>query len=703
MFIGRRAIFPFLTLLLAALLGGPAVACDSQSAPPPSEPAAVATARPVTPAASPVTATIIPDSAGAEPAAAGKTPTAMPAPVTVPVPALTLTPPATTAAAAALPPPAPAVAAPTVVAFPAPPERDLYQLARELRLPPGVAAVEPVVNPKPVSYAAGRRDEFWMVNLRDLEVYQSGFELRLVTDNAYWYVEEGLRVNQESLERAAAVYEQRIYPRVRAAFGTEWRPGVDNDPHLTILHGAIAGAAGYYSSGDEYPEEVHPRSNEREMIYINGQVLRAGSRGHLTVLAHELQHAIHWNYDASEDTWVNEGLAELAVTAAGYEGVQEWFMRNPYVSLVHWPLDDENIGAYYGGASLFMHYLAEHYGTADGQGGKTLRPLVTEPADGIAGIDAYLAGAGYEVGFYDVFRDWVAANFLDAGDGGIYGYGDLSVGVWERAIVNAPGTVERAAAQYGADYLLIGPELMGETLRLTFTGAGENRLLPAEVGEGGCWWSNYGDSIMSTLTRPVDLRGVDNAVLTYQAWHRIEEDWDYGYLQVSTDGGQRWTILETPYTSEDNPIGGAYGPGYTGDSGGWIEEAVDLSGYGGREILMRFQYVTDDALNDVGLCLRDIGIAAAGVAAGDDSEWIADGFIRIDNRVAQQYIVQVLQKGEENRVTRIELAADGRGGLTGTATVPPYAGLRRMMVAVTPVAAGTREPAGYSLTVAVGE
>ena len=697
---GRRAVSRFLImLLLAAFGGGLAAGCAPQAAPASSRAAAVSTP----PAA--VAATIAPPSVSAEklPPRPGVTAVPTPRPTATPIPstvAPTLPPPTFT--------PIPQPPAPVVAAFAPAPERNLYQLAQELLLPAGAPEVARVVNPEPVSYAAGRKDDFWMVNLRDLAVYQSTFELRLVTPNAYWYVEEGLRVNQEDLERAAAAFEERIYPQVNAAFGTEWRPGVDNDVHLNILHGAIQGAAGYFSSGDEYPAAVHPRSNEREMIYINGAVLRVGSAAHRSVLAHELQHAIHWNYDPSEATWVNEGLAELAVRAAGYQdGSMEWFMRHSHISLVHWPLGDDYIGAHYGAAALFMHYLAEHYGAAgegiEGTGLNTLRPLVAEPADDIAGIDAYLEKAGYSVGFYDVFRDWIAANFLDAKDGGLYGYGDLAVTVRPRQRINEFAELNREAAQYGTDYIEVGPELAAQPLRFHFAGAAENVLLPADVGDSGCWWSNAGDSITSTLTRTVDLREADTAALTYQVWHSIEEDWDYVYLQVSTDGGRHWDILETPHTSDENPIDAGFGPGYTGTSGGWIDEAVDLSGYGGQEIRLRFQYVTDDALNDIGLCLRDLAIAAGGIDAGAADSWQSDGFIRIDNRVPQQYMVQILQRGTENRVTRLELTADGTGGLTGTAVVAPYPGMKRMMAAITPVAPATRQRAAYTLTVSAAE
>ena len=198
------------------------------------------------------------------------------------------------------------------------PDRDLYQLAGELKLHTDPASISRVVNPDPVSYQPGREDTFWLVNFRNLELYQAEFELRLVTPRAYWYVQKGQRILQSDLVRAAKDFEETIYPQVSAAFGQEWSPGIDNDPHLSIIHAPIQGVAGYFSSSDEHPLSVYPYSNQREAIYINSRALKVGDSSYLEVLAHELQHAIHWANDGSEETWVNEGLSDLGLAALLY-------------------------------------------------------------------------------------------------------------------------------------------------------------------------------------------------------------------------------------------------------------------------------------------------------------------------------------------------------------------------------------------------
>ena len=566
------------------------------------------------------------------------------------------------------------------------PGRDLYRLAIELT--PGAPQDVPrVVNPAPATLLEGAKETFWLVDGDIPKLYQSEFELRLVTPHAYWYVEQGQEIEQRDLERSASRFEDDIYPRVTGAFGSEWLPGVDGDVHLNIVNAGLKGAGGYYSSRDEFLRSVSPFSNQREMIYINTDAFPVGSGGYLKVLAHELQHAIHWNADQSEDAWLNEGLSELAISVAGYgaESIYRFLQARP-TSLINWPQPPRDNAANYGASSLFMHYLAEHFGTQS-----SLRLLLNEPGNGIAGIDAYLQDLGYNVTFNDVFRDWAVANLLDQ-DQGVYGYKDLQVSATILKFIDEFSDFSSEIPQYSVEYVelasFVGP------LRLRFHGSQVNSLLPVDVGPEGCWWSNSGDSINSTLTGAFDLKDADQAALGYQVWYSLEPLWDYAYVEVSSDGGRKWDILETRYTTSENPVGNSYGHGYTGDSGRWITEFIDLGAYTGREILIRFQYITDDAFDMAGLCLRQIAVYRPELVQLDDV-WQADGFVLTDNRVRQSYIVQVVEIAEEPRVTVVSLDETNSGELVVSAPEK----LDRLVVIVAALAPKTKQAAPYTLTV----
>jgi len=118
-----------------------------------------------------------------------------------------------------------------------------------------------------------------------------------------------------------------------------------------------------------------------------------------------------------------------------------------------------------------------------------------------------------------------------------------------------------------------------------------------------------------TLTREFDFTGVTGRVeLSYWTWYDIEEGWDYLYLESSLDG-ESWEILKTPSCSDDDLSGNAYGLRIHRQerrSARWTQESIDLSDFAGKTVQLRFEYVTDAALNGEGLLLDDLTIDAIG-------------------------------------------------------------------------------------------
>ena len=583
--------------------------------------------------------------------------------------------------------------------FPTPPDRDLLALARQLRW----NAVEP--DPEPARFAGqslaiGDTTDFWTLDYPRSKMVSKEFVLAAVSDHAYWWIEQGLKVADDDLRRTVADAEAQVYPRVTAVFGEA--PGSVSDPQRGhIINGRIPGVGGYVSGADPYPPSVQPYSNGVPAIYINAREVPLGSQEYLTVLAHELQHAIHWYADPTEETWLNEGLSELAVTEAGYSpGSIRHYLQRPNASLVNWPGDlDGDIGLNYGAAALFAHYLREQYAP---QGG--LRDLLAGESNGTVAVDAFLAERGAETesgdtsDFRSAFSDWMVANLLDE-EQGAFGYAGLDVGadITRTQRVDDDGT-KVSLAQYGIDYI----ELKGVENYVTvhFEGDRVTPLLPAEVPEGGCWWSNRGDDISSTLTREMTVPAVvpnrQEPALTFNLWYDIEEDWDYLYVQVSTDLGKTWNVLAADGTTDSNPLGNSYGHGYTGTDG-WRKVTVSLTDYADQDALVRFHYVTDDAIHGIGACVRDM--APSWETQGSDGEnWRADGFVLVNNRIRQDWIVWVIRDHVAPVATRMQLDWDADGQrYVGHTVTPPVVDGGRLVVAVAPVAPGTMQPARYQV------
>jgi len=539
------------------------------------------------------------------------------------------------------------------------PERDLVALTARLRKLDQPIPV--VVSDTPPNYAVGDKDVFWVGNVDTKVNYRTTATLGYVTPHLYLWVEEGSSFDQEALKRSAERFESQIYSTNRQFFGSEWTPGVDNDPHIHVLQTSGLGSAvnGYYLDTDEYSRLVNPYSNEREMFYINSDNLQPGTDSYESVLAHEFQHMIHWAVDRDEDTWVNEGFSELASYLNGYavRGIDHAFSSNPDTQLTSWP-DPGQTSSSYGASFLFVAYFLERFGD------QALRRVVSHQANGAAGFEAILAEQGLT--FEDVFADWLIANYVDNVElaDGHYGYRDLAVGpaYLDQIHTDYPAQRSTTVHQYGADYI----ELRGEgDLALTFAGSTQVKLVPNDSHSGKhLWWSNRGDNSNMTLTRAFDLTGLSQATLKAWLWYDIEQDWDYAYIEASTDGGQTWDILKGQYTTDSNPNGNSFGQAYTGQSQvaadeppGWVEEQIDLTPYVGQEILLRFEYITDGAVNQVGFCVDDITIPELGYYddAESDEQWAAEGFIRTDNILPQRFLVQLIVLGSEVSVRRMEL------------------------------------------------
>jgi hypothetical protein len=589
------------------------------------------------------------------------------------------------------------------------PGRDVYDLTVRMKRHQG-DPIPHTVRTTPIVRQVGDEDTFNIANEGE-SYYKLPATVRFVTDHAYWYVANDYEVDMAALESSTQVFEEQIYPTNRKYFGSEWSPGIDADPRITILLAKIKGVGGYYSSADEYPTAVNPFSNEREMIYIATPPsdFQAPFNYFEGTLAHEFQHMIHWNVHRNRDIWLDEGCAEMAMHLNGYDvgDSDRSFITDPNVQLTSWDGTAEKSRPHYGASYLFVGYLMEHYGQE-----KLLQALLSSPGTGVDAVNGALQRMGSSARLEDVFKDWVLANYINdpAVADGRYSYevrGDAKIGV-ERRLVKYPDTHSSAVHQYAAQYVAL-MQGQGDTV-VDFQGAQMTRMVNTQPHSGQhFWYSNRRDNADMTLTRDFDLSGQTKATLSYWTWYDIESDFDYGYVEVSADGGQTWDLLKPQHGSETNPNGANYGRGYTGRSGRsakseaspqWIHDQLDLSAYAGKQIKVRFEYVTDEAYNTSGWAIDDISIPELGYdtdAETDDAGWQGAGFVRLANAIPQQWYVAAIEYGPAGpTVQAVTLDANQQG----TLEIPGLGSTTsRAIIVVAALAPTTTEAGTYTLKV----
>ena len=581
------------------------------------------------------------------------------------------------------------------------PIADSFDLVRRMKGRDGTPAKEfEPVRSTPPTESAGAVAEFWVYDFAGKKNVRVAATLRLLTTSVKWWIQSDVTFDEQQLARSAEAFQDRIYPMNRRIFGEEWNPGIDSDPRINVLIARIPGAAaGYFSSSDSLPRWVNEFSAEREMIYMNSLAARIGTDGFQSVLAHELCHMIQFNRRTRTAIWFNEGQAQLCERANGFSlGFETLYLRDPDTQLDAWIELDEGAGRHYGAAYLFLEYLRAR----TGGGYDFINALMSKGVDTTADVDRALRAAGHPP-FEEILADWVAANAF--------------IGVSGDAKLAYPSDVRirEAARPTTADRVAVGASLRASVhpqaaryvelpragqYRVRFEAPATARIIPTQAHSGGAfWWSDRADGMDSHMTREVDLTGARAPSMSFWTWFDIERDFDYGYLAVSTDGGKRWTTLATSATTSADPNGNNLGHGFTAISGGgkdpvWIEQKADLTPYAGKRILLRFEHVTDGALNKGGFAVDDIEIAEIGYRddAEADSGWDAKGFIRSTNLVRARYVVQVLHFGAVPKVER-HVVQDGKLEIEVDASADRAAPI----LAVTPLLPRSTEPIAFEI------
>jgi len=123
-------------------------------------------------------------------------------------------------------------------------------------------------------------------------------------------------------------------------------------------------------------------------------------------------------------------------------------------------------------------------------------------------------------------------------------------------------------------------------------------LYPDSVHWGSnCWgtdldntYNNNGDFWL--MSPEVDLTNAIDAKIEFYHWYYFETEWDFGTLEITTDGGETWSTLRS----------------YTGSQAQWIPEEIDLSEHLGNLIQVRFHVKTDSYGTAAGWYIDDLSI-----------------------------------------------------------------------------------------------
>jgi Immune inhibitor A-like, MAM domain len=370
------------------------------------------------------------------------------------------------------------------------------------------------------------------------------------------------------------------------------------------------------------------------------------------VIAHELEHLLMNYSDPGEPSWVDEGLADMAIFLNGYSiggshlTYHQVFHRE--TSLIRWGGGLENYGA---SLTYFLYLWERAGGNGDGTyepdseydnagGDLLIKRIFQNQADSIEGVQAAIDQFNSETGAdlpsaVDLFKDWAVTVKLDAEGSDLWdlknaNFGDPASTSWTIDIANndfwdARGVYQgrmsdgkyknkknvppQVALPFGVSYETFRNP--GPVIGVDFQAAPSAQVAPHSGTEH--WWGGATSQHESILD--VDSTGTaGGAEVNFWTWYFIEDGWDYGYLEAQV--GADWVTVPlfrdgVEVTTDTNPHdNNTEGNGLTGTSGGvyfvdepqYVNLTADLPA-GTTDV--RFRYSTDAAYTDTGFFVDD--------------------------------------------------------------------------------------------------
>ncbi|MEL4319444.1 immune inhibitor A domain-containing protein [Leifsonia sp. YIM 134122] len=312
-----------------------------------------------------------------------------------------------------------------------------------------------------------------------------------------------------------------------------------------------------------------------------------------------------------------------------------------HVVLVHAGSDKSGGGGAEGTYAIWAHSSAVAGGAAIPGTNLKLSNYIVQPED--SGVGVFAHEYGHDLGLPDLYdtsgnadSDVDFWDLMSSGShsGPIFQSMPAHMGIWDKYVL---GWSDPEVINPGDKARTIAVSQASRPIKYTEDGVKIN--LPDKVvtlatphsGEG-MWYSGADQSWADVrLSRAVDVP----TDAKFWMWNNyvIEEDWDFGFVEVSTDGGTTW-VNEKVYnedgseasTPDDYPdpngnlaTFGNLKYGLTASSGGWAHQYVDLSAYAGTSVDVRLRYATDAAFEERGWFSDDFALTS-----GDTPVWTDD-------------------------------------------------------------------------------
>lgn len=313
-----------------------------------------------------------------------------------------------------------------------------------------------------------------------------------------------------------------------------------------------------------------------------------------------------------------------------------------HVVIVHAGEDKSGGGGKEGTYAIWAHSSDVAGGAPIGKTGLKMSNYIVQPED--SGVGVFAHEYGHDLGLPDLYdtssggdSDVDFWDLMSSGShaGPIFQSMPTHMGIWDKWVL---GWAEPEVIAPGGKARTIQVGQSSRTPRGTKDGLKldlPNKVVTVAEPHSGehMWWNgNDGNWQDNTMTRTMEVPSGSDV----KAWmwnnYIIEKDWDYGFVEVSTDGGSSWTQLKV-YSADGKEVStpdgygdpngnlakfGGLKHGLTGDSDGWRHDYVDLAPYAGQTVQFRLRSTSDAAFLERGWFADDFSLVADGSTVWSD-------------------------------------------------------------------------------------
>ncbi|WP_020520630.1 immune inhibitor A domain-containing protein [Catelliglobosispora koreensis] len=324
-----------------------------------------------------------------------------------------------------------------------------------------------------------------------------------------------------------------------------------------------------------------------------------------------------------------------------------------HLVLVHAGEDKSGGGGAEGTYAIWAHSSAVAGGyEIPGEGGLKISNYIVQPED--SGVGVFAHEYGHDLGLPDLYDTSGAGSdsdvdfwdLMSSGShaGPIFQGTPTHMGLWDKWVL---GWADPLVVEPNAKDQLV---MLGQTSNTPkWTEDGIKINLPnkvitlAEPHSGSNMWYSGADQDWADVKIARSVNVPAGSDVRFWMWNNyiIEADWDYGFVEVSTDGGATWidtkvyaeggTEVSTPdnYPDPNGRLADFANKKYglTGDTHGWRHDYIDLTPYAGTTVQVRLRQATDAGFLERGWFSDDFSVVADGSTVwSDDVEGGANGW-----------------------------------------------------------------------------